>query len=121
MKAIFIDNELGMRLREIRKTERYTIKEMAEKLDTVAVTYSNYERGSRRMPEKFSQKLNKVFGISEVWFLTGEGRMKSTDKPKSSISDIKELKDEVMSLKAQMKYLQTMYLNVVDRLNKLNK
>lgn len=117
MKQIFIDNTLAIRLKQVRKKERYPIAEFAEMLDINPVTYGNYERGIRRMKEDMPKLLSKKFGISEIWFLTGTGQMKSDDKPKGLTSDLRELKEMIVSMQARQKYFENLCLQMMERLN----
>lgn len=117
MKTHFIDNTLGIRLKEIRKKERYKIADFAEILDINPVTYGNYERGLRRVREDMGRILNKKLGVSEIWFLTGIGQMKSDDKPKGLPSDMRELKEMIVSMQARQKYLENLSLKIMERLN----
>lgn len=117
MKEFFIDKELAIRLKEVRSMERLSQVEMAEKLGINRMTYTNYELGTRRISEKLPKKLNKVFGVSEVWFYTGIGKMKFNDKAPALTTDIREMKEMITTLTARVKYLENLYMSTLTRLN----
>ena len=60
---------LSQNLRKLREQNGYTQKEIAELLNCVQVTYSNYETGRRCIPIQSLIKLAKFYNVSTDYLL----------------------------------------------------
>lgn len=63
------------RVRELRTTLGYKLKEMGEKLGISHGAYSDWERGKNNVPESKRQLICKVFNVNREWLDTGNGDM----------------------------------------------
>ena len=63
---------IGDRLKKIRKENKLTQKEMAEKLDIHPNTISMYEKGNRNIPSNMVKKISDTFNVSTDYLLRGE-------------------------------------------------
>lgn len=68
----------GNRLKEIRKSLRYTQEEMATHLEIPYRTYTSYERGENKPSYSMLNDLCKKENVNLNWFVTGEGNMFNT-------------------------------------------
>ncbi len=59
-----MNNQLGIKLKELRKAHSYTQDYLAEILGVVRQTYSNYETGKRKPDSDVLYKLAGLYGIS---------------------------------------------------------
>ena len=89
-------NELGKKLKEIRKKKDLRIKEVAESLNISPSRYSNYESGYSTPPKNILVDLERVFGID----LTNEINNYETDKEDLKIKNqyLKGFKNETEQL-----------------------
>ena len=60
---------LGTRLREIRKKNKLTQTQLAEKVGTQKGTISNYENGHSTPPNEMLKRISKVLNISSDYLL----------------------------------------------------
>lgn len=65
----------GNRLREIRKSLRYTQEEMASHLEIPYRTYTSYERGENKPSYSMLDNMCKKENVNLNWFITGQGNM----------------------------------------------
>lgn len=54
----------GMRLKELRKDEKLTQEELAEKMKVSKTTIVNYENGNRKVPLEMVVKFSKYFNVT---------------------------------------------------------
>lgn len=59
----------GVRLKELRTKRRWTIEEVAEKIDVGRSTYAGYETEDRKPPIQNLIKLSKLFDVSVDYIL----------------------------------------------------
>jgi len=72
---MLILNEIGKRLKALRKMLKLTQNEMAKILNTTIQTILRYEKG-RVMPSlKFLSNLANIYNINANWLLTGKGEI----------------------------------------------
>lgn len=64
--------EIGKRIRKIRKEQRLTQEEAAEKCDITAAYYGNVERGDKKMSVETLVKISKGMDISIDYLLFGD-------------------------------------------------
>ncbi len=83
---------IGDRLKKIRKENKLTQKEMAEKLDIHPNTISMYEKGNRNIPSNMVKKISDTFNVSTDYLLRGE--KKEEKKQEFSSLDESLLNDE---------------------------
>ncbi len=60
---------LGQRLKELRKENAYTQKQVAEKLGIKEVTYLHYEKEQREPPLSLLADIAKFYGVSVDYLL----------------------------------------------------
>ena len=65
----------GKRLKEIRKSLRYTQDEMASRLEIPYRTYTSYERDENKPSYSMLDSLCKNENVNLNWFISGEGNM----------------------------------------------
>lgn len=83
---------IGDRLKKIRKENKLTQKQMAEKLDIHPNTISMYEKGNRNIPSNMVKKISDTFNVSTDYLLRGE--KKEEKKQEFSSLDESLLNDE---------------------------
>lgn len=65
----------GERLANFRKFKGFPLREMAEPLGLSLQSVSRWEKSESPIPKMGAQALEKAFGVSADWLLTGEGEM----------------------------------------------
>ncbi|MCO8193738.1 helix-turn-helix domain-containing protein [Anaerofustis sp. NSJ-163] len=82
---------IGDRLKNLRKENKLTQKDMAEKLGIHPNTISMYEKGNRNIPSTMIKKISDTFNVSTDYLLRGEEK-----KGKQEFSSLDEtlLNDE---------------------------
>ncbi len=63
------------RFKNLRKTLRYKIDEIADILEIPARTIGSYERGERVPSAEFVTKLVEKLNVNANWFVSGKGNM----------------------------------------------
>lgn len=83
-------SDIGIRIREIRKSLQLTQKEFATRLMISQSYLSGVEVGNEKPNDKFLKFLCLEYGVSEKWLYTGEGEMyESTyDYNKDELADL---------------------------------
>lgn len=86
---------MNERLKQFRKSIGLNQTEFAEKLGLIQATYSSYESGKYRVPDKVIKSVCAIYHVSEDWLRTGEGypEQEQTDEERfvASVADL--LKD----------------------------
>ena len=82
---------IGDRLKNLRKENKLTQKDMAEKLGIHPNTISMYEKGNRNIPSTMIKKISDTFNVSTDYLLRGEEKK---GKQHSSSLDDTLLNDE---------------------------
>jgi|GEM_PF-5257445 len=75
--------KLNERIKLLRKSKKLSQNEIAKILHVASGTYFNYEKGDRKPPSDFLQRLINYFNVSPSWLLTGEGSMFKSDEADS--------------------------------------
>ena len=82
---------IGDRLKKLRKENKLTQKDMAEKLGIHPNTISMYEKGNRNIPSTMIKKISDTFNVSTDYLLRGEEK---NEKQEFSSLDESLLNDE---------------------------
>ena len=77
---------MGNRLRELRKQQKMTMKQLGEVVDLAESTISQYETGKRQPDNETLLKLSEVFGVT-VGYLLGAEENAPAESGKRSVSD----------------------------------
>lgn len=72
--------EFKDRLKELRKAEKMTQQEFADKLGIKRSTISNYDIGRSKPSDSVISLICRTFSVSETWLRTGEGSMYTEDR-----------------------------------------
>ena len=75
------ENELGLRLKEARKSWGFRQRQVAEYLDMTQGQYSRLEIGIRKIQNDVIDKLCLLYNIDEEWLLYGEGESNLNNQP----------------------------------------
>lgn len=76
------------RLKEVRKSQKLTQADFANKLGVSVNNIINYENG-RRIPSSAAiQNIVRTFNVNETWLLTGEGEMLGSVTREQEIASI---------------------------------
>lgn len=71
--------EFKDRLKKLRKAEKLTQQEFADKLGIKRSTISNYDIGRSEPSKSVISLICRTFSVSETWLRTGEGNMYAED------------------------------------------
>lgn len=74
-----MDNVLGMRVFEIRKTLGLSQEAFGARIGMGRSAISKIEKGENELTEKNIKLICKQFGVSKKWILTGEGEMRADE------------------------------------------
>ena len=66
---------MALRLTELRKTLGLSQTEFAEKIGRTQGTYSAYEKGRSKLPERALADICRVYNVNENWLRCGCGSM----------------------------------------------
>ena len=72
--------EIGERVRAIRKSLRLEQTELAKEMGLSQAIISQYEKGLTEIPLSFLEYLKKKHGVSSDWVIFGTGEMKAAIK-----------------------------------------
>ncbi len=72
--------EIGERVRAIRKSLRFEQTELAKEIGLSQAIISQYEKGMTEIPLSFLEHLKKKHGVSSDWVIFGTGDMKAAIK-----------------------------------------
>ena len=84
---MYIDNNIGERIRLVRKHNRLTQLEFGKHLDCSKSSIINYERNNRSPDTIFLVKLLKAFNVNANWLLLGIGNMFNHGDVEGSLDD----------------------------------
>ena len=94
LNFLFMNKEIGNKLKEIRKALKLTQADFAKKLNVSDRTLRDYEKNRFSISYDFLTKLVEEFNVNPEWLLKGEGQLFSEEtkkvlktKPESSIPD----------------------------------
>ena len=77
--------EFKDRLKELRKAEKLTQREFADKLGIKRSTISNYDIGRSEPSKSVISLICRTFSVSETWLRTGEGGMYIEDREEKKV------------------------------------
>lgn len=72
---------IGLRLKEVRKSNDLTQPVIAAAIDVSDRTYKYYEQEKRELPALAAVKISDRFNVSLEWLLTGNGPILKGDNP----------------------------------------
>lgn len=85
---------MNERIKELRKTLRFTQQEFADRLNIKRGSLANYEIGRNQPIDAIVSLICKEFNVNEVWLRTGEGEMfvqlPEEDEVAAYVSDLLE-------------------------------
>lgn len=109
--------EIAGRLNEMLKAYGLNQANVAKKLDMHTSTISNYYSGKKDASLRFLMALLKQYpDLSADWLMKGEGEMNKKKEEVKSES-YEELEDEIISLRGELKGLQSAYDRLLDRMS----
>lgn len=101
------------RIRELRKKNKLTMKELGKQVGVVEGTISQYETGKRQPDIEMLSKLANYFGVT-IDYLVGGAESENAEAPLST--DEKNLLDMFKSLSSDEKsFIETMVKSLMDR------
>ena len=77
--------EFKDRLKELRKTEKLTQQELADKLKIGRSNVACYETGKTNPGASAIALICRTFSVSETWLRTGEGSMYTEDREEKRV------------------------------------
>lgn len=108
--------ELADRLNEMLKAYGLNQRNVAKELDLPTSTINNYYSGKKEAALRFLMPLLKHYpDLSADWLMKGEGEMNKKKEMKSE--SYEELENEIISLRGELKGLQTAYERLLDRIS----
>lgn len=107
-------SSINGRLRYLRKKEKLTLEELAERTGLSVSSLQRYEvEGLTVMNNEYLVFMYKL-GYNLNWILTGEESEKRKEDPKSLITDVKDTQVRLHVLENQVKYLTRMFINIAE-------
>lgn len=82
------------RIKEVRKSEKLTQQEFADRLGVKQNTVASYEMGRIGISDAVITSICREFSVSDVWLRTGQGEMR---KEKSKDEEILEFLSEIIN------------------------
>lgn len=77
---------IGERIKEVRKNEKLTQQEFADRLNLKRNTVGSYEVNVVEPSDRTIKDVCDKFGVREEWLRTGEGEMTATDAQSDKIA-----------------------------------
>ena len=77
---------IGERIKEVRKNEKLTQQEFADRLNLKRNTVGSYEVNVVEPSDRTIKDICDKFGVREGWLRTGEGEMTATDAQSDKIA-----------------------------------
>jgi transcriptional regulator with XRE-family HTH domain len=84
-------NEVGKRLKQIRKTLKLTIREFSKEIYFSHSLYGQTEFGNREASDRIIQLISSRFNVSKEWIRTGNGNMFDSPPPDIRLEKILEI------------------------------
>jgi transcriptional regulator with XRE-family HTH domain len=78
MKTMMSAEEIGHCISRMRKLQRVTQREIAEKLDTHQSVVARWEKGQMYPREEIVERIASILGVSTEELLTGHNKVSST-------------------------------------------
>lgn len=70
MSDIDIYEDIGIKLRTLRKMNGFTLKEVADRMETTVMTISRYEKNARKIRLDVLKKILEIYGVDYNDFMT---------------------------------------------------
>lgn len=70
MSDIDIYEDIGIKLRTLRKMNGFTLKEVADRMGTTVMTISRYEKNARKIRLDALKKILEIYGVDYNDFMT---------------------------------------------------
>lgn len=70
MSDIDIYEDIGIKLRTLRKMNGFTLKEVADRIGTTVMTISRYEKNARKIRLDVLKKILEIYGVDYNDFMT---------------------------------------------------
>lgn len=70
MSDLDIYEEIGIKLRTLRKMNGFTLKEVADRMGTTVMTISRYEKNARKIRLDALKKILEIYGVDYNDFIT---------------------------------------------------
>lgn len=70
MSDIDIYEDIGIKLRTLRKMNGFTLKEVADRMGTTVMTISRYEKNARKIRLDVLKKILEIYGVDYNDFMT---------------------------------------------------
>ena len=68
-------NNIGERIKELRKIKKLTQTEFGKKLNVKTSTIGGWENGFRNVTDRSITDICRIYGVSELWLKNGRGEM----------------------------------------------
>lgn len=105
--------DLGLRLRKIRKHMKLSQQKFSRKFGITQQTLSRYENNKLAIPDDLKISLSQ-YGINMNWFLTGKGEMFLDQDKTESYNDVPARTREAEQIKALEKEIEHLKKNIRD-------
>ena len=112
---------MANRIRELRKQNDMTMKQLGEKLGLGESTISQYETGKREPDIKTLLKISECFNVSVDYLMTGkdmEFTVEMADKDSELLFMEKRIKEYALKLSKLSEEDKIQIMNMIDRLGK---
>ena len=83
--------DIHIRLKEIRKHLKLSIREFSKEIYVSHSLYGQVEYGNREPTDRIIQLITSRFNVSKKWVMTGEGEMFSSPPPDMRLEKILEI------------------------------
>jgi len=84
-------NDVHIRLKEIRKHLKLSIREFSKEIYFSHSLYGQVEFGTREPTDRIIQLISSRFNVSKEWILTGKGEMFTSAPPDIRLEKILEI------------------------------
>lgn len=84
--------ELNERIKQIRKTQKDTQQNLANKIGLKQGTIAQFERGTAKPSERTIEDICRVYNANKEWLISGEG------KPLTERTKKDELKEQIYKI-----------------------
>ena len=105
--------EIGKRIKEIRNDKKLNQREFAKRLTLSQNHISYFEKGIRKITEKFINDLCKEYNVNKEWLLTGTGE-KYIDMIEGLNIDDEEIKNFLKKFMQLDMKTKVAIMNIVD-------
>ncbi len=84
------DNKLANRLRELRKSNKLSQSDMAERLNISTSAYGYYEQGKSDLSSETINKIADMFNVTTDYLLGRSSNPQHSENPKSKAAELEE-------------------------------